>query len=154
VLSTGTYLDSLRFRVTSASAWWRSGLGRRTVLGEHGTSQVTLWSSARVADRPAAGCVGGTRSPNMTFAVQSSAMCGTPKYAIIEGNGPAEYGIGMVSARIAEIVVRDERADHPDAVLHPAYGVTLSGPKLLGARAAPTNPGTRNVDEERQSIAT
>src|SRR6266481_3650031 len=53
VLSTGTLLDSLRFRFH---------LGRRLkvspksvdaqVLGEHGTSQVFLWSSARVAGMP------------------------------------------------------------------------------------------------------
>src|SRR6266849_4913696 len=53
VLSTGTFLDSLRFRFH---------LGRRLkvspksvdaqVLGEHGTSQVFLWSSARVAGMP------------------------------------------------------------------------------------------------------
>src|SRR2546422_4322645 len=55
VLSTGTLLDSLRFRVH---------LGRRLkvspasvealVVGEHGTSEVLLWSSARVSGVPIA----------------------------------------------------------------------------------------------------
>src|SRR5499427_2584208 len=53
VLSAGTFLDSLRFRVH---------LGRHfdvdprqveaQVIGDHGTSQVFLWSSARVAGVP------------------------------------------------------------------------------------------------------
>jgi L-lactate dehydrogenase len=53
VLSTGTFLDSLRFRVH---------LGRHfgvdpadveaQVIGDHGTSQVFLWSSARIEGVP------------------------------------------------------------------------------------------------------
>ena len=53
VLSTGTFLDSLRFRVH---------LGRHfgvdpahveaQVIGDHGTSQVFLWSSARIGGMP------------------------------------------------------------------------------------------------------
>ena len=52
--------------------------------------------------------------------------------AIIEGNDASQYGIGMVSARIAEIVVRDERAVIPIGCYNPAYGVTLSLPAVVG----------------------
>src|ERR1700752_299699 len=53
VLSSGTYLDSLRFRhhlarrlkVAPASV-------EAAVLGEHGTSEVLMWSSARVGTAP------------------------------------------------------------------------------------------------------
>ena len=38
----------------------------------------------------------------------------------------------MVSARIAEIIVRDERAVVPIGVFNPRYGVTLSLPAILG----------------------
>jgi L-lactate dehydrogenase len=54
--------------------------------------------------------------------------------AIIEGNGASQYGIGMVSARIAEIVLRDERAVIPIGCYNPAYGVTLSLPAIVGRR--------------------
>lgn len=51
VLSSGTYLDSLRFRFHLAR---RLGVSPRSidayVLGEHGTSEVFLWSEARVAE--------------------------------------------------------------------------------------------------------
>src|SRR5258705_7948243 len=50
VLSSGTFLDSLRFRFHLAR---RLGVNPASVeaqvLGEHGTSEVFLWSSARVA---------------------------------------------------------------------------------------------------------
>src|SRR3954471_24443730 len=50
VLSSGTFLDSLRFRFHLGK---RLGLDPASVeaqvIGEHGTSQVYLWSTARVA---------------------------------------------------------------------------------------------------------
>jgi L-lactate dehydrogenase len=52
--------------------------------------------------------------------------------AIIEGNGANQYGIGMVSARIAEIVLRDEQAVIPIGCYNPAYGVTWSVPAIVG----------------------
>jgi L-lactate dehydrogenase len=52
--------------------------------------------------------------------------------AIIEGNNASQYGIGMVSARIAEIVLRDEQAVIPIGCYNPAYGVTLSLPAIVG----------------------
>jgi L-lactate dehydrogenase len=51
---------------------------------------------------------------------------------IIEGIGASQYGIGMVCARIAEIVLRDERAVIPIGSYSPRYGVTLSLPSVLG----------------------
>src|SRR6201987_2341167 len=53
VLSTGTFLDSLRFRVHLGRHF---GVDPRhveaQVIGDHGTSQVFLWSSARIAGVP------------------------------------------------------------------------------------------------------
>src|SRR5207245_9129746 len=49
VLSTGTFLDSLRFRVHLAARLGVSpGSVDAMVLGEHGTSQVYLWSTAQI----------------------------------------------------------------------------------------------------------
>jgi L-lactate dehydrogenase len=83
------------------------------VVGEHGTSEVFLWSGARV---------GGMRA-DRAIASQSGDVAGLReaveqevRYAnitIIEGIGASQLGIGMVSARIAEIVLRDERAVVP-----------------------------------------
>jgi L-lactate dehydrogenase len=42
----------------------------------------------------------------------------------------------MVSARIAEIVLRDERAVIPIGCYNPGYGVTLSLPAMVGRRGA------------------
>jgi L-lactate dehydrogenase len=52
---------------------------------------------------------------------------------IIEGHDASQYGIGIVSARIAEIVLRDECAAIPIGSFHKKYGVTLSLPSVVGA---------------------
>jgi len=53
VLSTGTFLDTLRFRVHLARQLNIAPLSiEAQVLGEHGTSQVFIWSSATVAGMP------------------------------------------------------------------------------------------------------
>jgi len=45
--------------------------------------------------------------------------------SIIEGTGASQYGIGMVAARLAEIVLRDERAVVPVGSYNARYGVTV-----------------------------
>jgi L-lactate dehydrogenase len=52
--------------------------------------------------------------------------------AIIEGHDASQYGIGIVSARIAEMVLRDERAAVPIGSYQRAFGVTLSLPSVVG----------------------
>src|SRR6202045_911881 len=53
VLSTGTFLDSLRFRVHLAQHFdVDANQVEAQVVGEHGISQVFLWSTARIAGVP------------------------------------------------------------------------------------------------------
>src|SRR6202162_2007401 len=55
VLSSGTFLDSLRFRLHLAKRLKvNPTYVEALVVGEHGTSQVFLWSSARVGGTPIA----------------------------------------------------------------------------------------------------
>jgi L-lactate dehydrogenase len=136
VLSTGTLLDSLRFRVH---------LGRKLkvaptsieaqVLGEHGTSQIFHWSGARVDGVPIADALrqrGLAHDHGFRAAIENEVRFAN--ITIIEGIGASQYGIGMVCARIAEIVLRDERAVVPIGVYNSKLGVTLSLPSIVGRR--------------------
>jgi L-lactate dehydrogenase len=51
---------------------------------------------------------------------------------IIEGLGASQYGVGMVAARVAEVVLRDERAVFPVGSFSAHYGVALSLPSVVG----------------------
>jgi L-lactate dehydrogenase len=133
VLSTGTLLDSLRFRVHLGKTLNVAATDvEAQVLGEHGTSEVFHWSAARVAGVPVADALqqSGLRAENLRAKIEQEV-----RYAnitIIEGIGASQYGIGMVCARIAEIVLRDERAVIPIGVYNPGLGVTLSLPSVVG----------------------
>jgi L-lactate dehydrogenase len=146
VLSTGTFLDSLRFRVHLAERLGVSPISvDAMVLGEHGTSQVYLWSSARVGGCPVIEALAQRDLAIDSFRRSVESDVRFANIAIIEGNDASQYGIGMVSARIAEIVLRDERAVIPIGYYNPAYGVTLSLPAIVG------RPGVVRVLEPAMS---
>ena len=51
---------------------------------------------------------------------------------IIEGHDASQYGIGIVSARIGEMILNDERAVIPIGSFQRQFGVTLSLPSIVG----------------------
>jgi L-lactate dehydrogenase len=136
VLGTGTLLDSLRFRVHLARKLKVAPTDiEAQVLGEHGTSQIFHWSGARVGGVPISDALAQCGLPHdddFRAAIENEV-----RYAnitIIEGIGASQYGIGMVCARIAEMVLRDERAVAPIGVYNPKLRVTLSLPSVIGRK--------------------
>jgi L-lactate dehydrogenase len=133
VFSTGTVIDSLRFRVHLGD---RIGVNPSSVeamaIGEHGTSEVLLWSSATAAGVPIREAC---RQCGESFDEVREAVERDVRYAnitIIEGNNASQYGIGIACARLTEAVLRDERSIFPVASYQAAYGVTLALPSIVG----------------------
>jgi L-lactate dehydrogenase len=143
VMSTGTFLDSLRFRFHLAQHYNVDPASvEAQVIGEHGTSEVLLWSGARIAGAPVTAAPRGDIEREVRFA----------NIAIIEGIGASQYGIGMACARIAQMVSRDERAAVPVGSFNPAYGVTLSLPSVVGKRGVERILEPAMSDEEKQGL--
>ena len=153
VLSTGTFLDSMRFRVH---------LGRHFnvdpaqvdahVIGDHGTTQVFLWSSAQIAGVPLMWLLKqrGETLDDVRLKIEKEV-----RYAnitIIEGHEASQYGIGIVSAKIAEIVLRDERAAIPIGSYQPAFRVTLSLPSVVGRIGAISVLNPNLSSDERNGL--
>jgi L-lactate dehydrogenase len=133
VLSTGTLLDSLRFRVHLARKLGVAPVSiEAQVLGEHGTSQIFHWSGARAGGVPIADALGQCGLHEHDFRSTIEKEVRYANITIIEGIGASQYGIGMVCARIAEIVLRDERAVVPIGTYNSKFGVTLSLPGIVG----------------------
>jgi len=152
VLSTGTFLDSLRFRFHVAQHLHVDPASvEANVLGEHGTSEVFMWSSAQVAGVPVLDAVQQIdRGADVRRSIEQQV-----RYAnitIIEGNQASQFGIGMVTARIAEIVLRDERGVIPIGSYNLKYGVTLSMPSVLGQLGVVQILEPAMSDEERQGL--
>jgi L-lactate dehydrogenase len=135
VLSTGTYLDSLRFRFHLASSLNVSpAYVEALVLGEHGMSSIFLWSSARVSGRPVLELLAEPGDEREELRQEIERRVRYANITIIEGIGASQYGIGMVCARIAEMVLGDERAVIPVGSYSPKYGGTLSLPTVVGTQ--------------------
>ena len=153
VLSTGTFLDSLRFRVHLGMHFGVNPVDvEAQVIGDHGTSQVFLWSSARIAGVPLAKLLQerGEKLADLRTKVENDV-----RYAnitIIEGHDASQYGIGIVSARIAEMVLRDERSAITIGSYQAAFGVTLSLPSIVGSAGAVATLLPELSPEERNEL--
>jgi L-lactate dehydrogenase len=133
VLSSGTFLDSLRFRVHLAQRFKVDPADiEAQVVGDHGTAQVFLWSAARIRGVPVKKLIEARGEEFADFRASLEQAVRYANITIIEGNDASQFGIGIVSARIAEIVIRDERAVIPIGSFNQKFGVTLSLPSVVG----------------------
>jgi L-lactate dehydrogenase len=153
VFSTGTLIDSLRFRVHLADRLRVRPLDvQAMVVGEHGTSEVLLWSSAEVGGIPALELLADGGQPLDAVRKDIEESIRYANITIIEGTGASQYGIGAVSARLVEAVLRDERAVLPVAAYNPDFDVTLSLVSVLGAGGVAHMYQPRMTPEERAAL--
>jgi L-lactate dehydrogenase len=152
-MSMGTYLDSQRFRVHLGKHFGVDPAHvEAQVIGDHGTSQVFLWSSARVGGVALSALLRerSERLPELRKSLERDV-----RYAnitIIEGHEASQYGIGIVSARVAEMVLTDERAVIPIGSFQKNFGVTLSLPSVVGRTGVAEVLVPEMSDEERSSL--
>ena len=121
------------------------------MLGEHGVSSVFLWSSARVGGRKVLDLFGESPTPQAVREELEREV----RYAnitIIEGIGASQYGIGMVSARLTEMVLRDEGAVIPVGCYNETFGVTLSLPSVIGREGVHRVLEPEMSDAEQQGL--
>lgn len=137
VFGTGTVLDSARLRQLVAA---RCGVAvpnvHAYIVGEHGDSEIALWSSATIAGVPLRSwqAPGGGRLGEDDLGDVLSQVRGAA-YRIIAGKGATNFAIGLASARILEAIERDERRVLTvSAPVDGAYGlhdVCLSVPRVI-----------------------
>ena len=112
VLGSGTILDTARFRSLLAERFSVSPSSVHAyVLGEHGDSEVLIWSTAQIAGMPLHQYAAACGVP-----LDTSAMAeideGVRKaaYHIVAGKGATYYGIGAALARLVRCIEHDEHA--------------------------------------------
>lgn len=142
IFGSGTVLDSGRLRFLIAQ---RVGIAVENVhafvIGEHGDSEISLWSSATVGGVPALAYDAGA-GPVFDDAVRAELSTEVVRsaYEIIGGKGATNLAIGLSTARIVEAVLRDQHRVLPVSSLQTgAYGiegVCLSLPTLVDGRGA------------------
>jgi L-lactate dehydrogenase len=140
VIGSGTILDTARFRTLLGE---HLGVASRSVhayvLGEHGDSEVLVWSSARIGGVPLFDFANQVGRP-ITEKVKSKIDNGVRRaaYLIIEGKGATYYGIGAGLARIVQAIRDDERAvltlSSLSMDIEGLNEVSLSLPRVLGSK--------------------
>ena len=118
VIGSGTVLDTSRLRHLLAQ---RLGIGvtsvHASIVGEHGDSEIALWSSATVGGTPLLDVVGpdggritADELDGLLHEVRTAA------YKIIGGKGNTNLAIGLSTARIVRSISSDERGVLPVSV--------------------------------------
>jgi L-lactate dehydrogenase len=153
VLSAGTYLDSQRFRVHLGKYFGADPAHvEAQVIGDHGTSQVFLWSSARVGGVPVARLLEARGEKLEDLRKKIEQQVRYANITIIEGHDASQYGIGIVSVRIAEMILNDERAVIPIGSYQKQFGVTLSLPSIVGRNGVDAVLEPQLSEEERKGL--
>lgn len=158
VIGSGTVLDTARFKyLISQKLDVDSRNVHAFIAGEHGDSELAVWSCANVYGIPVEefarirGITDFENEKNEIYhAVRDSA------YEIIERKGATYYGIGMAAARIAEAIVRDSHTVAPVSVsLNGEYGLEglcLSIPAVIGNKGAEQILEISLSEEERDRL--
>jgi L-lactate dehydrogenase len=113
---------------------------------------VLLWSSAAVSGIPVLDLLRDGDQPLDQLKDQIENDIRYANITIIEGTGASQYGIGAVSARLAEAVLRDEGAVLPVAAYSPAHDVTLSLVSILGAGGVQRMYEPAMTEDERAAL--
>ncbi len=136
VIGSGTTLDTARFRaLVGEHVGVDSHHVHGYVVGEHGDSEVVVWSSATVAGMPVKDFC-AARNIRWSDEIQKTITenIRTAAYTIISGKGATYYGIGAVLASITERIIRDQRAILTVSAAIEKYNVALSLPRLVGGQ--------------------
>lgn len=158
VIGSGTVLDSARFRyLLSQHCTIDTHNVHAYVIGEHGDSEVLLWSQVRMAGTSlelfcahcAIGCAPLDKT-EITKAVKNSA------YHIIEAKGSTNYGVALAITKIVEAVIRDENSVLTvSMMLNGEYGVSeccLSVPCVMNRKGVSRIVETELDQTERNDL--
>lgn len=138
ILGSGTVLDTARFRYTLSQ---RCGINASNihayVVGEHGDSEVLLFSSSSIAGSSLDSFRGNFPGVSeKEWKEQVTSEVRRAAYEIISRKGATYYGIGLSCAQIMQAILRDEqKVLTVSSLLVDQYhdlGVALSVPSILG----------------------
>lgn len=153
VIGTGTMLDTARLRRVVAD---RLQLDPRAVhaqvLGEHGDSEVVVWSGATAGGLSLRRWPGWRRDQESVMAEEVRRAA----YEIIARKGATNHAIGLVTAALLRSVLRDERrvltvSRMQDGALG-VRDVALSLPAIVGRDGAATVVEPDLSDDERAAF--
>ncbi|NLE98613.1 MAG: L-lactate dehydrogenase [Propionibacterium sp.] len=141
VIGSGTVLDSSRLRqLIAAECNVAVSNVHAYVLGEHGDTEIPVWSSATIGGVPLldwekeTGRLGRAKREEIAHRVVGAA------YEVIAGKGATNYAIGLAGTQIVRAILRDEHTIMPvSKELDGWYGMSgmcMSVPTVVSAAGA------------------
>ncbi len=158
VLGSGTVLDSARLKYLLGEHLNVDSRGiHAVIIGEHGDSELAVWSGANVSGVPLDDfCTMRGHTSHREAEQRIYEDVRDSAYEIIKRKGATYYGIAMAVARIAECIMKDERAILPvSVVLGGQYGLrelALSIPSIVGRRGVEQILDIPLADGEREAL--
>jgi L-lactate dehydrogenase len=133
VVGSGTILDTARFRALLAQHLLVAPQSVHAfVVGEHGDSEVLVWSSAQVGGVDLEAFAPGQGARPYPRRPPPDRRRGAPAaYRIIEGKGATYYGIGAGLARLTRAILTDEKG---------VFTVSLFTPEVEGVEEVALSP--------------
>ena len=157
IIGTGTLLDTARFRALLGRHY---GVDPRSVhayiLGEHGDSEVPIWSNAMIGGQNIRGrtVLGQEWDPDEMQALFEEAR--DAAYQIIDRKGYTDTAIGVVITRIVRAILEDQQNVLPVSVRQEgAYGlsdVCLSTPCVVGIEGVKRHVVPDLSEDEREAL--
>ena len=157
VIGSGTVLDSARFRTLLAQ---KMGIDPRSVhayiIGEHGDSEVPVWSKVNIAGMPLYDREGRPELDNAALQELSDRVKNAG-YKILKLKGYTSYAIGLATTEIVQAILRgQDRILTVSSLVNDFYGihdVCLSLPSVVNEKGvAKTVNLTLNDTEQQQLI--
>ena len=157
ILGTGTLLDTARFRALLGRHY---GVDPRSVhayiLGEHGDSEVPIWSNATIGGQKIHGqtVLGKEWEEETMQSIFEQAR--DAAYEIIDRKGHTDTAIGVVIARIVRAVLEDQQnvlpvSTRPDGA-YDIENVCLSVPCVVGLEGMEKRVDPELSSDEREAL--
>ena len=154
VIGSGTVLDSARFRTLLAA---KMGIDPRSVhayiIGEHGDSEVPVWSKVNVAGMPLYQSSPSSDNTELNELFEQVKNAG---YEILNRKGCTSYAIGLATTEIVKAILHDqERILTVSNLVNGFYGihdVCLSLPSVVNDKGVIKTVNLTLNDTEQQQL--
>jgi len=156
VIGSGTVLDSARFRTLLAQ---KMGIDSRSVhahiIGEHGDSEVPVWSKVNIAGMPLYDQEGGSELDNAALQ-EIFERVKNAGYEILKLKGYTSYAIGLATTEIVQAILRgQDRILTVSSLVNDFYGihdVCLSLPSVVNEKGVIKTVNLTLNDTEQQQL--
>lgn len=159
VIGSGTVLDTARLKYQlSEHLQVDSKSVHAFIIGEHGDSEMAVWSSANISGIPLNDfCEMRGHYQHDLATKEIAEKVKNSAYEIISRKNATYYGVAMTVRRICEVIMRDEKSILPvSTIMHGEHGidsVALSMPCIIGKDGIETKvPISLNEEESHQLV--